>query len=225
MGNLCFGLDLSSPKGSYCVFEDSQPLPLILEKELPGSFTHSESLLTELGGSLSQLGISLSDITLWITASGPGSFTGLRIAHATLKAFALATKRPILTVEAPEARAAAFLQESTPLQTLSTLDVFSYLTAERSVVSSFEVQGATVRKMGEKIQPGLLSDAVSGAEAILTEERTDISNLSNPAVRKVLFPLRARHLRFFENLSSKKEHGLNDIHALTPVYFGSSHFE
>ncbi len=212
---LCFALDLSSPKGSFCVFENASRPHLIFEKDLPGSFTHSETLLDEMRSLLSHHGIAISDLSIWVTSSGPGSFTGLRIAYATLKAFALATSKPIVTVEGPEARARAFFEEQDPKKRIPPIDVLSYLTADKFVVSSFEMAGNQLKKASEKIHQG---SSFSGLpdRIVLGEERVGTG---------ILFPLKAGHLRFFTDLSSQKEHRPQDLADLSPLYFGSAHFD
>lgn len=60
--------------------------------------SHAASLLAELDATLRQAGVSLSQIELFAVACGPGSFTGLRVGLATLKAFALTLSRPVVGV-------------------------------------------------------------------------------------------------------------------------------
>ncbi len=51
--------------------------------------SHSNSLLSDVSSCLDEAGLTLQDIDLFACASGPGSFTGLRIGIATLKALAV----------------------------------------------------------------------------------------------------------------------------------------
>jgi tRNA threonylcarbamoyladenosine biosynthesis protein TsaB len=50
--------------------------------------SHSNSLLKDINESLGQAEVTLGDVNLLAAASGPGSFTGLRIGLATVKALA-----------------------------------------------------------------------------------------------------------------------------------------
>jgi tRNA threonylcarbamoyladenosine biosynthesis protein TsaB len=50
--------------------------------------SHSNTLLADLDRLLDHTGVKLSDIDLFAVAAGPGSFTGLRIGIATVKALA-----------------------------------------------------------------------------------------------------------------------------------------
>jgi tRNA threonylcarbamoyladenosine biosynthesis protein TsaB len=60
--------------------------------------SHSNTLLAELDTLLTQTKIKLSDIDLFAVAVGPGSFTGLRIGLATVKALAATLDRPCAVV-------------------------------------------------------------------------------------------------------------------------------
>ena len=56
--------------------------------------SQSNSLLRDISDCLDGAGVSLTEIDLLACASGPGSFTGLRIGIATLKALAASLDRP-----------------------------------------------------------------------------------------------------------------------------------
>ena len=60
--------------------------------------SHSNSLLSDINDCLNNAGVSLADVDLFACASGPGSFTGLRIGIATLKGLAATLNRPCLGV-------------------------------------------------------------------------------------------------------------------------------
>jgi tRNA threonylcarbamoyladenosine biosynthesis protein TsaB len=60
--------------------------------------SHSNSLLSDISGALEDAGLSLQDVELLACASGPGSFTGLRIGVATLKALAATLGLPCIGV-------------------------------------------------------------------------------------------------------------------------------
>ncbi|HYJ85465.1 MAG TPA: tRNA (adenosine(37)-N6)-threonylcarbamoyltransferase complex dimerization subunit type 1 TsaB, partial [Pyrinomonadaceae bacterium] len=60
--------------------------------------SHSNSLLSDISGTLEDAGLSLQDVELLACASGPGSFTGLRIGVATLKALAATLGVPCIGV-------------------------------------------------------------------------------------------------------------------------------
>src|SRR5438045_9562957 len=57
--------------------------------------SHSENLIEMIQDVLSRAGATLSEIGLFAAAVGPGSFTGLRIGLATVKALAVATGQQV----------------------------------------------------------------------------------------------------------------------------------
>ncbi|MGB7924748.1 MAG: tRNA (adenosine(37)-N6)-threonylcarbamoyltransferase complex dimerization subunit type 1 TsaB [Pyrinomonadaceae bacterium] len=69
--------------------------------------SHSVNLLSDVQSVLKEAGAHLSDIDLFAAATGPGSFTGLRIGLATVKSFAATLARPCLGVSTLEAIAHA----------------------------------------------------------------------------------------------------------------------
>lgn len=68
--------------------------------------SHSVNLLSQIKSMLAGAQVALRDIELFATAAGPGSFTGLRIGLATIKAFAATFKRHCIGV--PTLHAVAF---------------------------------------------------------------------------------------------------------------------
>ena len=88
------------------------PGPTLLEEEShPPPRKQSEMLPSALTELLSRHGMSLSDVSSYAVGLGPGSFTGLRIGLATVKALAYAHRRPVggasslaaLALQGPEA--------------------------------------------------------------------------------------------------------------------------
>ncbi len=65
--------------------------------------SHSEHLIPQIDSILQGAGKSLADVSLFAAAIGPGSFTGLRIGLATVKALAATLQRPCLGIQTLEA--------------------------------------------------------------------------------------------------------------------------
>lgn len=91
---------------------------LIAEVRLNVKSTHSERLMTEIDHILKQSGLTISDIDVFAVATGPGSFTGLRIGLSTVKGFAYATGKPIVTVPTLEALAWNYAYSRFPVCTM-----------------------------------------------------------------------------------------------------------
>lgn len=60
--------------------------------------SQSSSLLSDINTALEDAGLTLQDVDLFACTSGPGSFTGLRIGIATLKALAATLNRPCIGI-------------------------------------------------------------------------------------------------------------------------------
>lgn len=69
--------------------------------------SQSASLLSDINDILEEAGASLPQVDLFACASGPGSFTGLRIGIATLKALAASLERPCVGIPTLQAIAYA----------------------------------------------------------------------------------------------------------------------
>ena len=76
--------------------------------------SHSNTLLRDINGALVESKTKLSEISLFAVASGPGSFTGLRIGIATVKGLAATMEKPCAGIPSLQAVAhAAGASEST----------------------------------------------------------------------------------------------------------------
>ncbi len=71
------------------------------------AISHSTNLLEMIESALGEVDLKLSDVDFFAAAVGPGSFTGLRIGLATVKAFAATTSKPIVGVSTLSALAHA----------------------------------------------------------------------------------------------------------------------
>ena len=71
---------------------------LLAHREGDASVSHSANLIEMIQTVLAEADAELADIDLFAVAVGPGSFTGLRIGLATVKAFAACNQKPIAAV-------------------------------------------------------------------------------------------------------------------------------
>jgi tRNA threonylcarbamoyl adenosine modification protein YeaZ len=69
--------------------------------------SQSASLLRDISDCLDEAGVKLAEVDLFACAAGPGSFTGLRIGIATLKALAASLNRPCVGIPTQNAVALA----------------------------------------------------------------------------------------------------------------------
>lgn len=62
------------------------------------ALSHSNTLLSDINQCLHEANVTIQDVQLFAATSGPGSFTGLRIGLATIKALAATLNRPCVGV-------------------------------------------------------------------------------------------------------------------------------
>lgn len=93
----------SSAKAASCaVCEDGRILAQYMHNS---GLTHSRTLLPMIENMLSSAELTLDDIDVIAVASGPGSFTGVRIGVSTVKGLAWGAEKPVCGVSTLEAMA------------------------------------------------------------------------------------------------------------------------
>ena len=95
-------IDTSSKLCGVAILDDTT---LIKKIELDNGLTHSESLMPLIDQILKECNLNLNDINLLVSDIGPGSFTGIRIGIATVKAFADSLNIPCIGISALESLA------------------------------------------------------------------------------------------------------------------------
>ena len=99
-------IDTSGAALSAAIGEEKREIRRII-----GSFSlhtgknHSVALLPMLDALLCNCGLALSDMDAFAVTIGPGSFTGLRIGVATVKAWGQALEKPLIGISSTEAMA------------------------------------------------------------------------------------------------------------------------
>ena len=97
-------LDTTTRAGSVALIEDGR---VVDERAGDGARTHAQRLPAEITAMVAAHGVALADVDLYAVASGPGSFTGLRIGIATIQGLALVHRRKAVAIPALEALAHA----------------------------------------------------------------------------------------------------------------------
>lgn len=99
MGNtsdpLILSIETATLGGSVCI---ARGVKVLASASGDPTLSHSNSLLSDIQTCLRRAGVSAGDIELFAAASGPGSFTGLRIGLATVKGLAATLDRPCLGI-------------------------------------------------------------------------------------------------------------------------------
>lgn len=88
-------IDTSSNVASAAVVEDGK---LLGENILNHKKTHSQKIMVMIQELMSDLELNVRDIDVFAAANGPGSFTGLRIGVATVKALAHSVNKPVVGI-------------------------------------------------------------------------------------------------------------------------------
>ena len=105
---LLLNIDTATGIASVCVSRDGISLAFreSYEQREHASFVHAaiQSILKEAG-------VSLKEIEAFSVTSGPGSYTGLRVAMATAKGFCYAFSKPLITVNTLEVMVKAALDQ------------------------------------------------------------------------------------------------------------------
>lgn len=106
------GLDTSSRAASVALWRDGVLLGEILIND---KRTHSQKLMPMLEDLLKLADMKIEDIDLLAVCLGPGSFTGIRIAVATVKAIAHVRDLPIVGINSLENIAYSMIDSSTTI--------------------------------------------------------------------------------------------------------------
>lgn len=102
-------IDTSNNICSIAVLEDTT---VIYEKSMDSSLTHSKTLMPMIKEAFDLVHLTLQDIDLFACCKGPGSFTGIRIGIATIKAFVDVYHKPCLGISSLEALAYRSMEDS-----------------------------------------------------------------------------------------------------------------
>lgn len=95
-------IDTSSKICGVAILEDDRVVKEVLQNN---GLTHSETLMPIIKNTLADSGLTLNDIDLIVCDKGPGSFTGIRIGVATVKAFSDSLNIPSIGISSLEALA------------------------------------------------------------------------------------------------------------------------
>jgi tRNA threonylcarbamoyladenosine biosynthesis protein TsaB len=88
--------DTSGKQGFVALARAGENAVEVIEEVPLAGGTFSAQLVPQISGLLAKHGFSKSDIGAFVVISGPGSFTGLRVGLAAIKALAEILKKPIV---------------------------------------------------------------------------------------------------------------------------------
>lgn len=102
---LILAVDTSGKNGSLALVRASESGFDVLELIPLAGRMYSAQLIPELQSALARQNVKKTDIDAYAVASGPGSFTGLRVGLSTVKALSEVRQKPIAAVSVLEAAA------------------------------------------------------------------------------------------------------------------------
>ena len=146
---LVLALDTTTRQGSVALARDGGVVAVYAGD---AAITHGVRLPGDLMRLFDARDLRVADVDLFAVASGPGSFTGLRIGIATMQGFALANSKPLAGVSALDAIVDASSSSLSPQPSALSPDseVAAWMDAGRGQVFSARY------KDGDVVEPALV---------------------------------------------------------------------
>jgi tRNA threonylcarbamoyladenosine biosynthesis protein TsaB len=208
---LVLALDTTTSSSSCAVTRDGV-VEYELVSETPGA--HAEHLPRDLMSLLERAGLRLADIHVFAVATGPGSFTGLRIGIATMQGLAFAEGKPLIGISGFDAlahRAAATTRVATWVDAWRG-EVFAALyddgrEIEPPIVAKPEALLETMRA-----QPTLfIGDGAAAHRVVIEQMMGDAARVAEPAS-----PPLAGAIGMLAHAAGT--HGVHTPEAIRPLY-------
>ena len=131
---LVLAVDTTTRQGSVALARDGR---VVAVYEGDGAVTHGVRLPGDLVRFLQAHDLRVADMDLFAVASGPGSFTGMRIGIATMQGLALANGKPLIGISALDAiNDAVFALNPQPSALNPRSEVAVWMDAQRGQVFS-----------------------------------------------------------------------------------------
>jgi tRNA threonylcarbamoyladenosine biosynthesis protein TsaB len=128
---LVLSLDTTTRAGSCALMRDAR---VLREQASDTSREQAERLPGEIAALLERESVALQAIECFAVATGPGSFTGLRVGIATMQGLAMATGKPLIGVSACDALAAKADEESVATAQEEMFPIATWIDAWRGEV-------------------------------------------------------------------------------------------
>jgi len=161
---ILLAVDTSGKHGSIALANCRPGDPCRVLEVLPlAGGTFSAQLVPQIAALLARHRLTKSDVQAFAVASGPGSFTGLRVGLAAVKALAEVLPRPIAAVSLLEAVAAAAKAEGT---------VLAALDAGRGEIYVGEYKGVKLTGFGERLLSKAEFLSAAGRSSAVTPDKT-----------------------------------------------------
>jgi tRNA threonylcarbamoyladenosine biosynthesis protein TsaB len=234
---LVLALDTTTRQGSIALLRDGAVMTTFSGD---AAITHGERLPGDLARVLDSHALPLADVDLFAVASGPGSFTGLRIGIATMQGLALAQAKPLVGISALDALNELVQSSSPQPSTLSPpssalspdSEVSTWMDAQRgqvfsaTYVNGVTIESAIVEKPAEILsrwqRDGKHPRVFAGDGALVYRDLIRRAE-RNARIIEPLLPLAPAVARLAEK--HLRQHGPLSPDAIRPVYIRRSDAE
>lgn len=177
---LVLGIDTSAHPGSVALLREEGGALGTLEVAALGAGQPSETLLPAIAALLARHGLDKHSLSLVAVASGPGSFTGLRVSLATAKGLAEALSIPIIAVSVLEAIAPSAPPGPATAPSVAARRVLAALDARRGELFFGEYLVPAGGGLPQKLREGVAlyddffaqCQAAPSAMAVVTPDRS-----------------------------------------------------
>ncbi len=218
---LVLALDTTTRQGSVALARDGAP---IASYAGDATITHGERLPGDLLRLLQAHSLRIADVDVFAVASGPGSFTGLRIGIATLQGLALANGKSLVGISALDALNETVHQPE--------VEVCAWMDAQRGQVFSAVYRGGVAVEAAVVDRPAAIlarwrregrHPRVFAGDGAL--EYRNLIRQDEPAalIFEPLAPLAPSVARLA--LAYEREHGPTSPDAIRPIYIRRSDAE
>jgi tRNA threonylcarbamoyladenosine biosynthesis protein TsaB len=175
---------------------------------------HAERLMPMIAEVMAAAGRSFADVERFAVTIGPGTFTGVRVSVAAARAFALATKRPVVGISSLEvvaARGRHLLDKAAANRTLLVA-----VDARRGALYC-ALHGATDRSVDSTPALLTLDEAAALARThdaiVIGSGAPLVADMAGPGVETAL-PVLEPHARFLAQLAASRE----PSESVSPLY-------
>jgi tRNA threonylcarbamoyladenosine biosynthesis protein TsaB len=209
-------IDTSSGQGGVALYDGRR----LSTRSWPADRSHTTTLLSEIHQLLDRAEISVRELAAVAIATGPGTFTGLRVGFGVAKGFHLAAGVPLIGVPTLEATALAFVSCMSPIVAVVGAG------RGRLVWARFEAstEGLTQSRAPQNGTVSELIDELTGSGPVLItgEFDEDQAGLFDRIVGVSMPPaaLRIRHPGALAELAWRRWQAgqLDDARTIEPVY-------
>ncbi len=188
------GIDTTTKSASCTILNEDKYYTKCITNEI----THSEKLLPIIHEVLKENNLNLDDISLMAAINGPGSFTGIRIGLATIKAFAQVKEMDIFSI--------------------SSIDLISYVAFKKLDVDKSKVL-SIIDARNNRVYYAINTIYKDENSKIIIQKETDVENdliddvISNLKNEKIT--IAGNCIKQFEDKLSAVSQSLYDLYPTT----------